>query len=189
MKETIRTFIAIKITPEKKLTDLIKSIKDSLKGEEIKWVDSNNLHLTLRFLGETSKEQVAGIFELLESISLHFQPFQFELKGVAIFKNKNHPRVLFISIENDLVLKQLAKAIQKKINSLEFSVDQNNFNPHLTLGRIKYIQNKEAFYSLIKKFSEVKIQQVTVSEIIFYQSLLSSEGPTYRPIKIVNLID
>jgi 2'-5' RNA ligase len=187
MKDTIRTFIAIKITPEKKLSDLISDFKKSLKGEEIRWVDSNNLHLTLRFLGETDKKQVTEITNLLESVSKQFQPFQFELKGVAVFKNKIQPRVLFISIENDLILKQLADEIQKKINSPGFKVEQSTFNPHLTLGRIKYIQNKDAFYSLVNKFREVKIQQVTVSEIIFYQSILSSEGPTYKPIKIVKL--
>ena len=187
MKETIRTFIGIKITPEKKLADLITDVKKSLKSEEIRWVDINNLHLTLRFLGETSKKQIIEIIELLELISKQFQPFQFQLKGIAVFKNKNQPRVLFISIENDLILKQLAEAIQEKTDSLGFWIEQNNFNPHLTIGRIKYIQNKDVFYSLIKKFSDVKIQQVTVSEIIFYQSILSSEGPTYKPIKIVNL--
>ena len=188
MKETIRTFIAIKITPEKKLLDLIKHFKKSLKGEEIRWVDSNNLHLTLRFLGETSKEQVAEIVKLLETVSKQFQPFQFELKGVAVFKHKIQPRVIFISIENDVILKQLAGEIQEKINSLGFGVEQNTFNPHLTLGRMKFIQNKIAFYSLVNKFSDTKIQQLTVSEIIFYQSILSSDGPTYKPIKIIDLI-
>jgi len=188
MKETIRTFIAIKITPEKKLANLIIDLKKSLRAEEIRWIDSNNLHLTLRFLGETNNVQVVEIIELLESISKRFQPFQFELKGVAVFRNKTQPRVLYLSVENDLMLKQLANEILEKLESLGFKGDENTFNPHLTLGRIKFIQNKDGFYSLVNKFGDMKIQQVTVSEIIFYQSILSSDGPTYKPINIVNLI-
>jgi len=188
MKGTIRTFIAIKVTPEKKLTDLIIDIRKSLKAEEIRWVDGNNLHLTLRFLGETNSEQIAEIVKLLELILKGFQPFQFELKGVEVFKNKNQPRVLFLSVENDLMLRQLANEIFEKLKPLGFKNDENAFNPHLTLGRIKFIQNKDGFYSLVNKFGDKKIQQVTVSEVIFYQSILGSDGPTYKPIKIIKCV-
>jgi len=70
MKDTIRTFIAIKITPEKRLTELFTNLKNALKSEEIRWVDTNNLHLTLRFLGETSPEQVLETINVLESVEL-----------------------------------------------------------------------------------------------------------------------
>ncbi len=188
MKETIRTFIAIKITAEKKLLDLIAELKKSLASEEIRWVDIDNLHLTLRFLGETNQFQVAEIAKMLESISKYFQPFQLELKGVFIFKKKTQPRVLFVSIENDLVLKQLATVIKEMSKTLGFKVDENPFNPHITLGRIKFIQNKTDFYALANKFCDTRFQSVSVSEIIFYQSILGSEGPTYKTIQIANLI-
>ena len=186
MKETIRTFIAVRITADKKLLDLISELKKSLAAEEIRWIDSNNLHLTLRFLGETTQTQVAEITKMLESISKQFQPFQIELKGLSVFKKKIRPRVLFVSIENVLVLQQLAAEILEMSKALGFKVEENTFNPHLTLGRIKFIQNKTEFYSLVNKFSDTKFQQVFVSEVIFYQSILGSEGPTYKPIKIVN---
>lgn len=184
----MRTFIAIKIVPEKELLDIFSTFKKSLAGESINWIEDSNLHLTLRFLGETSNEQVSEVIELLGSVSEKFQPFQFGLKGVAVFKNKIQPRVLFISIENDLILNQLAGEIREKIKSLQFEDDEKSFNPHLTLGRIKYIQNKDDFYPLVNRFSDVNIQQVTVSEIVFYQSILSTGGPTYKPIKTIQLI-
>jgi len=107
---------------------------------------------------------------------------------VEVFKNKNQPRVLFLSVENDLMLRQLANEIFEKLKPLGFKNDENAFNPHLTLGRIKFIQNKDGFYSLVNKFGDTKIQQITVSEVIFYQSILGSEGPTYKPIKIIKCV-
>ncbi len=187
MKDTIRTFIAIKVVAEKRLSDLFINLKKSLAGEEIRWVDENNLHLTLRFLGETGREQVSETIKVLESVSERFHPFQFEIKGVGIFKNKMQPRVLFLAIEKNQILHQLANEIWNNLKSPGFDDNEKPFNPHLTLGRIKYIENKDAFYALANKFSDAKIQQVTVSEIIFYQSVLSSEGPTYKPIKIIKL--
>lgn len=188
MKETRRTFIAIKITPGKMMLKLIAELKKSLASEGIRWVDMENFHLTLRFLGETNRFQVAEICKMLEVISKQFQPFQFELKGVSVFKKKTQPRVLFLRVENDLVLKQMAAEILKMGKTLGFKSEENVFNPHLTLGRIKFIQNKTDFYALVNKFNETKIQSVFVSEIIFYQSILSSDGPTYKPIKILKLI-
>jgi RNA 2',3'-cyclic 3'-phosphodiesterase len=183
----MRSFIAIKITPENKLLDVFSTFKKSLSGEAINWVSDNNLHLTLRFLGETTQEQVAEIINLLELTCKHIQPFQFELKGVAVFKNKIQPRVLFLSIEDDFRLKQLAANIEEKITSLGFSHEEKAFNPHLTLGRIKFIQEKDVLYSLVNKYKSTYIQQVTVSEIIFYQSILGLYRSTYNPIKITKL--
>ncbi len=187
MKDTIRTFIAIKIKAEKKLLDLIGDFKKSLAGEEIRWVDIDNLHITLRFLGETNQIQAVEIVKMLELISKQFQPFQFKLKGVSVFKKSNRPNVLFAQIENDLVLKQLALEINEMIKPLDFTPVENIYNPHLTLARIKYIQNKGDFNSLVNRFCNSEIQTVIVSEIIFYQSILGTEGPTYKAIKIINL--
>ena len=183
----MRTFVAIKIAPEKKLLDVFSTLKKSLADEAIGWVSENNLHLTLRFIGETSHYQVTEIIQQLESIGENFQPFQFELKGVGFFKSRNHPRVLFITGENVGSLIQLAANIEEKIVSLGFSNEEKAFNPHLTLGRIKLIREKEVFYSLVDKFINTHIQRVTVTEIVYYQSFPDSGGATYKPIKIIKL--
>ncbi|HPE77007.1 MAG TPA: RNA 2',3'-cyclic phosphodiesterase [Draconibacterium sp.] len=187
MKETIRTFIAIKIKAEKKLLDLIGDFKKSFAGEEIRWVNIDNLHITLRFLGETSQIRAVEIVKMLELISTKFQPFQFKLKGVSVFKRSSRPQVLLVQIENDPVLKQLALEIDEMIKPLGFRPVESIFKPHLTLARIKYIQNKGEFNSFVNRFGSSEIQTVTVSEIIFYQSILGTDGPTYKAIKIVNL--
>lgn len=187
MKQTIRTFIAIKIKPEKKLSEIIERCRKALPEEKIRWVDSDNLHVTLRFLGETTKEQANEVIDFLESLPKDFPGFQIELKGIGYFKRKKQAKVLFIKTENDFQLKQLAKAIETKMIVLGFKTGDYEFTPHLTLARFKYIIDKEKFYYLTEKYSGSEIQQVNVSEIIFYQSILSSEGPTYKPIKIIKL--
>lgn len=183
----MRTFIAIKIIPEKKLLDIVSILKKSLEGEAISWVDTNNLHLTLRFLGETSDEQVLKITGLLDDISQNYHCFQFNLKGIGFFKSKNQPRVLFLSVEKDLLIKKLTSEIEEMVVLLGFNREEKLFNPHLTLGRIKFLQNKNAFYSLAGELKGAEIQAVTVSEIIYYQSVLSSAGAIYKPIHVIQL--
>lgn len=183
----MRTFIAIKIVPEKKLTDLVSTLKNSLNNEIINWADVDNLHLTLRFIGETEQKQVDEIIRLLDKVAQLFHPFQFSLRDVGFFKSKNQPRVLFFAIENGLMLKQLAAEIEQRIVALGFSREERSYNPHLTIGRIKFIQNKMAFYDLINQYKEAEIQTVTVSEIVYYQSILTSAGAIYKPIQQIHL--
>lgn len=183
----MRTFIAIKIIPEKKLTDLVSSLKNSLKNENISWADVDNLHLTLRFIGETEQKQVEKIIRLIDEVARRFHPFQFSLKDVGFFKGKNQPRILFFAIENGLILNQLAAEIEERIVALGFSREERQFNPHLTVGRIKFIQNKMAFYEIINQYKKTEIQTVTVSEITYYQSILTSAGAIYKPIHQIHL--
>ena len=183
MKETIRTFIAIKITPEKKLNELTTEFKRSLKMEEIRWVDTQNLHLTLRFLGETSSRQISDVVQLLESVSDHFEPFKFNLRGTGFFKSKGQPKVLHFGVDDDSYLKELVKEIEQGLAGIGFRTEEKEFRPHLTMGRMKYISDKTAFQALVKKFGNYQIQEVEATEVIFYQSILGSVGPTYIPIK------
>ena len=183
----MRTFIAIKIVPEKKLIDLVSTLKNSLNNELINWADTDNLHLTLRFIGETEQKQLDEIIRLIDEVAQRFHPFQFSLKNVGFFKSKNQPRILFFAVENGLMLNQLAAEIEERIVALGFSWEERQFNPHLTIGRIKFIQNKMAFYKLIHQLKGTEIQTVKVSEIVYYQSILTSAGAIYKPIQQIHL--
>jgi 2'-5' RNA ligase len=94
---------------------------------------------------------------------------------------------LYVSIENDSTLKQLAGEIKGRIKTPGFEKDEKQFTPHLTIARFKYISDKDHFQTTVNRFSKTKIQDVNVSEVIFYQSILGSEGPTYHPIQVIKL--
>jgi 2'-5' RNA ligase len=183
----MRTFIAIKIKPEKQLLKVYSELKKLLENEAISWVSPDILHLTLRFLGETSFQQVEEIISLLDNICKEYHPFQFNLKEAGFFKSKNQPRVLFFAVKNRLMFKQLAAEIEERVVALGFSREERSFNPHLTIGRIKFLQNKMAFYDLINQYKEAEIQTVTVSEIVYYQSILTSDGAIYKPIHQIHM--
>lgn len=183
----MRTFIAVKIKPEQNLLKLITRLKQAFDGEGIKWVEPDNLHLTLRFIGETTADQSNQIIGLLENVSQKHQQFYFTLNKFGYFKSGNQPRVLFLAIENDTFLKKIVKDIEEGLENLGFEKEEREFKPHLTLARIKFLKSHNLFYSVLKELNEEDIQEVRVSEIIFYQSILSSAGPKYKPLKVINL--
>ena len=182
MKDTIRTFIAVKIIPGNQLKSFFGKVKNTFPDESIKWVDENNLHLTLRFLGETSSVQIKKINQSLVKISDCTENFSFKLKGVSYFKKNRMPRVLFVNIEEKGNLEKLAGLIEDEVRKAGFSSKEKIFNPHLTLGRIKFLKNIDRFFLFIKDWKENEFQTVRVNEIIYYQSILNSNGSVYKPL-------
>lgn len=187
MEKSIRTFIAIKIFPSNRFNHIYSVLQENLKHENMQWIPKNNFHITLRFLGETATSQIEKIGVELENISHRFSAFQFNLKGFGFFKRKGIPSVLYAKTENSKTLNQLAEEVEKSMQKLGFEEKTKDFKPHLTLGRIKHLDQKEKFISLVQKSEETSLQKVALSEIIFYQSSLHSNGPVYQAIKIVKL--
>ncbi|MCY1718821.1 RNA 2',3'-cyclic phosphodiesterase [Prolixibacteraceae bacterium Z1-6] len=183
MQSEIRTFIAVKIRPEQKLLKLLKDFKSVFAGESIKWVDEDNLHLTLRFLGNTTRQQLYELVDRLQVVAELTDSFQLKIKGAGYFKSKGQPRVVFVRIIDSDSLSELVAGIEQNAVAIGFQDELKAFRPHLTLGRIKHLENKNRFYSKMEKLESIDFQKVDVTEFILYQSILRPEGPVYRVIK------
>lgn len=188
-RKTIRTFIAIKIEPEAELLDKWEKLRNSLSDEEIKWVNQNNLHLTLRFLGETTRYQVQELKNLLEELSSEFSPFQFYLKDIGYFQSNRKPKVIFVNSTNTNALEELASAINYQVEKAGFVKERRSYKPHLTLGRIKYINNQKRFYQLIENNKKSICQKVIVSGFVLYESILKPTGPIYKSLQTFKLLN
>jgi RNA 2',3'-cyclic 3'-phosphodiesterase len=182
MADLLRTFVAVKIEPSPGLIQTIDDLKNKLSGEPVKWVESDRLHLTLKFLGDTLPSQVDEIGEELNQVSKQFSSFSFELEGLGFFKNREKPRVLFANIKEGEVLQLLAAEIDNRLSTFGFEPEKRPFKPHLTLARIKFLKNKKAFYQAVEKYRETLFQSVNIYELIFYRSILRPEGPEYLSI-------
>lgn len=187
MSQTIRTFFAVKIQPEDKLRNAVGHLQKSLSDEAVKWVEPDNLHLTLKFLGDIPVEDAEQLKEKFCETVSKFQPFKIGLHGLGFFKSKGQPRVLFVNIENLEPLKEIFTEIEVLAAAHGFEPEMRKFKPHLTLARIKYLKNKKLFYGEVENYLDTYFQEVEVSEMIFYQSILKPAGPEYRPLKSVKL--
>lgn len=183
MRTHIRTFIAIKIQPNKKVLELLQYLKTQFPDDKINWVDTENFHLTLRFLGDTTRGQLYELVDCLANVCSGKMKFNLSLRGTGYFKSKNQPRVLFIKIETIEELQLLVQEIEKAVEKCGFDAGQKTFKPHLTLGRIKHVENRNRFFSVLDKMPSVDYQEIKVGEIILFQSIIKTTGPEYRKIK------
>jgi 2'-5' RNA ligase len=113
--------------------------------------------------------------------------FGIVLRGIGVFKNFRDPRIIWAGTEPSESLFRLNDVIVSGLKYKGINTEERSFNPHLTLGRIKMIRPQKNLKLILDKYMDLEIQKVSVSEVILYESILTTQGPLYRPIRIINL--
>ncbi len=176
-----RTFIAVKIYPDNSFLNFIRKIQKRFPYREIRWINPSNLHITLRFLGDTTPEQINIIKNAITNIVMDTKSFSFICRGLDVFRSISYPRVLWIGIHNSEELMRIKMEIDK---SLDYFIKNEDkiFSPHLTLGRIHPGIDKKNLREIIDEYEDFEFIRVPVKEIIFFESILKKEGAQYHII-------
>lgn len=172
----------MKVEPGDELLRMISSVKALLGAENIKWVDPVNIHITLAFLGDTEEKRIKTLANMLKESCSGFQGFDFLLAGTGVFKNYRDPRVIWVGIKSQEKLSQLYDKIVKGLNKAGFGIEERQFRPHLTLGRIKSVKDTENLKKVLEKYRDIEFQKVEVKEVILFESILMQTGPIYKPL-------
>lgn len=178
-----RTFIAIKIPVSDKLKKILKILRTGLKEDNIKWVDTENLHITLSFIGDTSEEDVDNITKKLGEIASEHKATNLHFKEIGVFRNIRKPRVLWVGMERNEILEKLQSDIELMLSGLGIRRDNKSFKPHLTIARIKWINDINVLKEYLQKYKGETIQKTKIEKIIYYESKLTANGPIYNSIK------
>lgn len=183
--ETKRTFIAIDFRLHPEMEELIGRLRKEFHGEQMKWVDPDQLHLTLRFLGNTTVEQVESISKGLEALAGQFSSFNVRVIGLGLFLKNGFPTILWTGMELPDQFQVFTKAVEELAVEAGFEPESKPFKAHLTLCRIKSIRQREKLKGIIEKNRETLFFEETIGEVIFYESILRPQGPLYRPINVI----
>ena len=183
-----RLFAAIKINPSEEFLKTNYGLKTNLRNDKIKWVNINNIHITLKFFGETPEDRISEIIDRLTAIAANHSIFTLDIRNIGIFGSSYKPKVIWFGIEENERLIKLAKEVLRGMDDIGFKQDRQNFVPHLTIGRIKFIDDKNQFQQIIDKYKFADIQKQEVSEFILYESILKPQGPEYNVIERFKLL-
>ena len=182
-----RLFIAIPVEFQAKTIEHINDIKDELWSEKIRWVDTGNVHLTLKFLGDTPEELIDEIDASLNEIVENFSATSLNINGLGVFPNIHRPRVIWLGLSENEILSELYAQIEKQMQVLGFEPENRPFSPHLTLGRVKFLHNIRQLDRLIAKYKNFHFQDLPVKKVILYESILRPQGPLYTALGTYNL--
>ncbi len=183
----MRAFIAIEITKE--IQETLSKLQAELKTApaDAKWVEPENIHLTLKFLGEVEEQKIPRIIQSLKEVSRIFKPFMMELKNIGGFPTIQSPRVIWVGIEKGKEgLHELAASIEDTLVKLKFPKETRKFSSHLTIGRVKYIKDKKSFSQILSKAQFSPLPQ-EVKSITLFKSTLTPHGPIYEKLSEIGL--
>jgi 2'-5' RNA ligase len=179
--EKVRSFIAVNLNPE--IKEYLTSLQVSLNVPEtkIKWVEKNNLHLTMKFLGDISSEQTESVKSILKEITSRYSPFIIRLSSdIGIFPTYQMPRIIWTGIkEGANQLHELYSSIETMLYKEGFPRENKDFSSHITIGRVKYIKDKDNFIQMLKSI-EVNNFNQEVGSIDLMESKLTPNGPIYN---------
>lgn len=183
-----RVFIAVKVDPDTGLMRMISTLKSALLKENIRWVDPVNIHITMAFLGDTEDEKIKILAGMLKERCSGFAEFDFMLAGAGVFKNYRDPRIIWAGIKSPEKLYALENKISEGLKSTGFVIEEREFKPHLTLGRIKSCKDTGNLKTFLERYKDIEFQKVEVKEVILYESILTLTGPIYKSLGSYSLL-
>lgn len=183
-----RIFAAIDVSPGPRLLEFFPEAKAFFGYEKIRWVNPQQMHLTLKFFGETADPAIEEIRTAMRSVAGRYQPFEFILRGVGIFGSRYQPRVIWAGTQDDALLRNLAEEVLDAMAEIGFPRERLPFVPHLTLGRISSISNKKRLTDWVSENEKRELQMVSVSEVKLYESILKPTGAVYSVVESFRLL-
>jgi len=176
----VRLFFAIELTDSaRREVDLLQ--RRLLRSHaNVQWVKPENLHLTLKFLGEVEETRLPELRQAAEEATASFSPFLISLEGVGAFPGARHPRVIWVDVrEGRETVIRLARALEETCGRLGFPTEERPFSPHLTIGRSRSLS--EPLSAPPFKTNE----PIRVDRLVLFQSKLSPRGSVYTPAAII----
>lgn len=191
LSKTIRCFIAIELPVEIKdeLTRIIKILRENIP-EGIRWIPADNIHLTLKFLGDVKVDHIDLIKNAITKSVFSMLPFNISLTKVGAFPNITRPHVIWLGLDAPGDLVELVAKINSHTDEIGYPSETRPFSPHLTLGRISKMinSNQNQQIGAFLKNNELKISKTSIlTNIILYRSELTPTGAIYSRLFLADL--
>lgn len=181
--EAVRAFLALEVSEEvrSRIMELEKELEES--GADIKLVERENLHVTMKFLGEINKAVLEGVYNIMDG--LREDKFEIKVEGVGAFPNLRVLRVLWVGIRDgaDRVI-GIQRRLDDQLIRLGFGKERD-FVPHITVGRVKTPRNKERILQILEKYKGHYFGMCMVERLVLKKSVLTPRGPVYSNLKEV----
>lgn len=180
----IRSFISIEI-PRPIREQMVRALEPlkSVRGK-FNWSSTNNLHITLKFLGDCTRGRLELISKRLADIAARHRPFEMTFGGVGVFPSHAAPRIIWLGVKDGVEqLLKLSKDVTDSMEEIGFKKESRPFRPHITLARIKYLSSRDALKASIEALPQVHIDGMTADHIFLMRSQLRTKGAIYTVIE------
>ena len=184
MADKLRTFVAVEVPGEvqQRTTRLIQRLSDT--SAKVKWSTPEQLHWTLKFLGEVDLVEVPDICKSVAEAVAPLAPFDIDARGIGAFPDIKRPRTIWLGLGlgHDQMI-ALHEVIERGLARLGYREEGRRFRPHITLGRVRSGgAGLRELGELVQQNADFEGGLSTVFDVVVYSSHLGREGPTYDPL-------
>lgn len=183
----VRSFIAVDVDEPDLVAEIVK-IQEQIASSSarIKLVERQNLHFTLKFLGDVEESRLDVVKTTMEKVLKEFRPFSMYLRGLGAFPRINRPNVIWVGVEDGReVFVEIAKKLDNALSKHGFRREGRRFEPHLTIARVKGYSGD--LPEVIRRIGDVEVGQLKVDEVRLKKSTLTPKGPIYDTLHAVRL--
>lgn len=193
-QDIIRAFIAIDLPADVQdsLGQVTSSLQKQIPAELVRWVDSDKIHLTLKFLGDISSKNLEIVKKIVATETAKRHTMEIGIGGIGAFPKTHHPFVIWIGVEAPSELDDLRRGIETRVARLGYERDKYDFTPHLTLGRVSRKTSGKDIRKVgdvLHNFSVGYLGAARVEEVHVYRSDLRPAGPTYTQLFTAQLAE
>jgi 2'-5' RNA ligase len=184
----LRTFIGVDLG--KPIRDRIVALQETLArtGVQVKWVEPENLHVTMLFLGEVEDRAVAEVCRIVQSCTANHPAFPMSVETVGCFPNARRPRVVWVGVgEGAQPLCTLHDELEIPLQDLGYRREERRYTPHITLGRVKSDRPAADLSAALSQKAGWKAGETVVKELLVMSSELTSQGPHYTVLSRAKL--
>jgi 2'-5' RNA ligase len=182
MNSVVRAFLSIDIE-DRILLSRISQIQKrlDLQSAKMKVVETDNIHFTLRFFGDTPLARLDQMRECLQQIKIN--PFEIKILGVGAFPNRRRPRVIWIGVtDNSQKVVQLKDKVDDRLTEIGYDAENEKFTPHATIARVRSVRDPGQLVHNLENLSEELVGNMIVSSICMKKSTLTPSGPVYETL-------
>jgi 2'-5' RNA ligase len=190
--DVVRSFIAIDLPASVRAE--LTSLEDKLKARRhpfVKWVDPENMHLTLKFLGDVASDSIPQIVEAMSRAAKSYSTIKLEVAGTGAFPNWQRPQVVWVGVGGELDrLNSLQKGLESALSPMGFPTESRTFSAHLTLGRLRdrvTPDDRRRFAEFAQKVELTASLSFEVNGIRLIRSQLTPAGPIYTELAVAKL--
>jgi len=184
----MRCFISVELPEE--IKQKMQAVVNKLKAAEaeVKWVEAQNVHLTLKFLGWVEEKDLENLVSITEGVVKGFKGFQVRFEGLGTFPEGRSPRVVWVgAVSGQEEMKKIAGSLEKELAQAGFRSEEREFKSHATLGRVKGKQNMDKLKEKIAEFKDKVFGECFIDSVHIMKSTLTRKGPTYEVYKKIFL--
>jgi len=181
-EDQVRSFVSIDLD-DQQILSRVGSILSSLQamGGDLKPVERENIHLTLKFLGNVSSSRLSEVETSLYQLA--FPVFSTEIRGAGAFPNLNHMTVIWVGVnEGWSQVEQIYEQVEKLLSPLGFRKENRPFSPHITIARVRSGRKRDEMANFLQHLNDESFGSFTVDKVRLKQSILSSSGPKYSTL-------